>query len=429
MIPPLLTTHSRSHWTMVLLLSVSLLSSGCAGSHFNITREIGLFPPLIENRSDFYEAAKTRCIEEAPGIRNKMLENDCIRYWETVLWAQDYRSYARARAILNRDIIYLGGVVALASVGALAGFSALGHTSSDAYVIIPIVGTFLSGLLAYSKNDALYEAYEVAGMKIEQALRSAANQSAPNTATAYREATSALRLQVGSAIDQLTRKKIDIVKFQSKSEADQFRVVSEASAERELGVFRLLNNARTDTTTNPPKDPTKVIVTLNSPLDPQNVPTNELRLKLSATANGDTFILRVSSVTGADVVADLPAELLNHGPRTYRVELQARNGEYTIKDSSSVTLEFSKVRLDIKVNGPGSVRYSDANGNSVSCPPVCDTGLIPKNSTTDLTATPTTPGSTTFTWTKAPATCSATVSPCAITKPQDDTAVEITFSP
>jgi hypothetical protein len=325
MIPQLLATHSRPHWTMTLLLSVSLLSAGCTGSHFNITREIGLLPPRIENRSDFNDAATERC-------RESDIENDCVQYWETVLWAQDYRSYAQARAILNRDIIYLGGIVALASVGALAGFSALGHTSSDAYVIIPIVGTFLSGLLAYSKNDALYEAYEIAGMKIEQALRGAEDHITPRSATSYREATSGLRREAGSAIDELTLKKIEIVKFQSKSEADQFRAVREASAERELGLFRL-DKVETDKS----KDPTKLTAKLNSPLDPQKVPTSELRLKLSAIANSDTFILRVSSVTGADVTADIPSELLNHGPRTYRVEVQARNGEYTIKDSSSVT--------------------------------------------------------------------------------------------
>lgn len=415
MIPHLFKNHSRSHGTMALLLSVSLLSTGCVKSHFNITREIGLFPPQLENRSDFTVTATDRCPKSS-------VRNDCILYWETVLWAQDYRSYARARAILNRDIIYLGGVVALASVGALAGFSALGHTSSDAYVIIPIVGTFLSGLLAYSKNDALYEAYEMAGMKIEQALRSAADHIEPDSATAYREATSGLRREAGSAIDELTLKKIEIVKFQSKSEADQFRAVREASAERELGLFRL-DKVETDQ----PKDPTKLTAKLNSPLDLQKAPMSELRLKVSSIANSDIFILRVSSVTGVEVSALIPSELLNHGPRTYRVELQTRNGEYTMKGSDSITLEFSKVRLDIKVSGNGSVDYPDKSGNRVSCPSTCDTSFISTNGTTSLIAKPSAGGRTTYTWTSATVTCSANSSPCNITKPSADTQVEVNF--
>lgn len=403
---------------MAVLLSLSLLCTGCVTSHFNITREIGLLPPQIENRSDFNDAAKARC----PPSDVRDAKAECTRYWETVLWAQDYRSYARARAILNRDIIYLGGVVALASVGALAGFSALGHTSSDAYVIIPIVGTFLSGLLAYSKNDALYEAYEVAGMKIEQALRSAADHIMPNTATVYTEATSGLRRDVGSAIDELTQKKIEIVKFQSKSEADQFRAVRESSTERELGLFRL-DTVETDN----PKDPTKLTAKLNSPLDLQKVSTSELRLKLSTTTNSDTFTLRASSLTGAEVSAVIPPELLNHGPRIYRVELQARNGEYTMKGSDSITLEFSKVRLDIKVNGNGSVDYLDKAGNMVSCPSTCDTSFISTNGTTSLIARPSAGVPMTYTWTSATVTCSKNTSPCNITNPSDDTQVEVNF--
>ena len=403
---------------MAVLLSLSLLCTGCVTSHFNITREIGLLPPQIENRSDFNDAAKARC----PPSDVRDAKAECTRYWETVLWAQDYRSYARARAILNRDIIYLGGVVALASVGALAGFSALGHTSSDAYVIIPIVGTFLSGLLAYSKNDALYEAYEVAGMKIEQALRNAADHIMPNTATVYTEATYGLRRDVGSAIDELTQKKIEIVKFQSKSEADQFRAVRESSTERELGLFRL-DTVETDN----PKDPTKLTAKLNSPLDLQKVSTSELRLKLSTTTNSDTFTLRASSLTGAEVSAVIPPELLNHGPRIYRVELQARNGEYTMKGSDSITLEFSKVRLDIKVNGNGSVDYPDKSGKRVSCPSTCDTSFISTNGTTSLIAKPSAGGPATYTWTSATVTCSANSSPCNITNPSVDTQVEVNF--
>jgi hypothetical protein len=420
MIPHLLKTHSRSRCVMTLLLSVSLLSTGCAKSHFNITREIGLLPPQIESRSDFNDTATARC----PPNEVRDAKAECIRYWETALWAQDYRSYARARAILNRDIIYLGGVVALASVGALAGFSALGHTSSDAYVIIPIVGTFLSGLLAYSKNDALYEAYELAGMKIEQALRSAADQIVPNTPTAYREAMSGLRRDVGSAIDELTQKKIEIVKFQSKSGADQFRAVREASAERELGLFRL-DTVETDK----PKDPTKLTAKLNSPLDLQKAPTSELRLKLSAIANNDTFTLRVSSVTGAEVSAVIPPELLNHGPRIYRVEVQARNGEYTLKGSDSIKLEFSNVRLDIKVNGNGAVSYA-YNGKAeeiIKCTPSCDTVTIPTNKTTHLKAIPPAGAPLTYRWTSEKFTCSANTSPCDVTDPSEDVKVEVTF--
>jgi hypothetical protein len=407
---------------------VSLIVAGCAGPHVEVTRLIGLFPPNIENRSDFYDDAKKRCEDFEPkpsqtaagSLQPSHPSTQCITYWEAVLWGQDYRDYVGARAVLNRNVIYWGGIIALASVGALAGLAAFGHTSSDAYKIIPIAGTFLGGLLGYSKNDALYEAYEAAGMKIDQALRAGEGKVAPQTPTAYGEAASALRRDVGSAIEELRQKKIEIVKFQSKSEADQFKAVHDAAAERELGLFRL-NAVATDVTA----DPTKIIATLNSALDPQKVPSGELRLKLSDTESGNTFTLRVSAATGDDVTAEIPPDLLNHGPRTYRVEVQARNGDYTMRDSKTATLTFTKVRLDITVNGSGSVAYSDAGGKTVTCAPTCDTGLVPRNVVTNLTATPPAAGPATYTWNNAPA-CVANTSPCPVT-PAEDMKVTITF--
>ena len=413
---------------IVVVVLASLLTAGCAGPHVEITRLMGLFPPNIDDRGNFYDDAEKRCIDyEKPLQQKKGLavpsdfpRRECIVYWEAVLWAQDYRDYAGARASLNRNVIYWAGVVALASASALVGLAAFGSTNSDAFKIIPIAGTFISGLLGYSKNDALYEAYEVAGMKIGQALHAGRDKITPQTPTAYAEAASAIRSDVGSAIDELTQKKIEIVKFQSKSEADQFNAVRDAGAERELGLFRL-DSVATDV----PLDPTKIIATLNSTPDPQKVPPAELRLKLSDINSNGTFTLRVSAVTGSNVTAEIPPDLLHHGPRIYRVEVQARNGNYTMKDSKTVTLTFTKVRLDIKVTGSGSASYLDAEGKAVTCSPACDTGLIPRNAATTLTATPQAAGPPTYTWKNAPA-CSANNSPCTVT-PANDTTVEVTF--
>ena len=169
---------------VVVVVLVLCLATGCAGPHFDITREIGLFPPQIENRSDFYEDAQKRCKQYDHNYNRNQYDpnqtnNDpvysvaCIRYWEALLWAQDYKSYAEARATLNRNVLYLGGILALASAGALVGLAAFGSTSSDAYKIIPIAGTFVGGLLGFSKNDALYEAYQGAATKIDQVIRRA----------------------------------------------------------------------------------------------------------------------------------------------------------------------------------------------------------------------------------------------------------------
>lgn len=382
MISQWLEANSRSHWTIALLLSVSLLSAGCAGPHFDITREIGLLPPRIEERSDFYDDARKRCIQ----YKINQVSGDCIGYWEAVLWAQDYRSYVRARAIVNRDIIYLGGVVVLASVGALAGFSALGHTSSDAYVIIPIVGTFLGGLLAYSKNDALYEAYEEAGMKIDQTLRQAEDSITTQAARDYDGAAAIVRRDVGAAIDELTQTKIEIVKFQSKGQAEQFKEIHATLAERDLSSFSLTDIA-TDKDDN--SDPTTIVGKLSAAPDPQKLSATEMRLRLTDIADGRVATLRLSSLVGATLNAVIPPDLKDHGERKFLVEAQARNGKYTLRGAKDLPLNFSKRHLDVEVKGDGSIKYTDSEGDEKTCSKdiPCPTGKIKTEQDTELQTT------------------------------------------
>ncbi len=321
------------------ILMITFLLTGCTGPHFDITREIGLLPPRIEDRSDFYDDARHRCRQ----YKKTQVSGDCIGYWEAVLWAQDYRSYVRARAIINRDIIYLGGVVALASVGALAGFSALDHTSSDAYKILPSAGTFLGGVLAFSKNEALYEAYEVAGIKIDQTLLQTEDQLGPQGSKNYDGAAMMIRQGVGAAIEELTRTKIAIAKFQSKSESEQFREFQAASTERDLASFSLAT-VTTDKDEN--INPTVIIATLNSAPDPQKLSASEVLLRLTDTADGNTTTLRISSLDGATVQAKIPSTLHIPGRKEFRVEVQARNGNYTLRGARDLPLEFSNTAPD-----------------------------------------------------------------------------------
>jgi hypothetical protein len=398
--------------------------SGCAGPHFDITRQIGMFPPTLDERDDFYEDAKKRCESFAKlktDTDKAKATAECIRYWEAVLWAQDYRSYVGARAAWNRNIIYLGGALALASAGALVGLAAFGQTTSDAYKLIPIAGTFLGGLLSYSKNDALYETYETTGMKIDQALRDAENKIVKQSETEYLEAAAALRRDVGSAVSALTQTKIDIVKFQSKSEADQFKAVRDATAERDLALFQVAK-IQTDIAAGG-LNPKKIIATLNSAPDPQKLPIGELRLRLTDVSTGKITVLHISAVSSADVTADIPNELQDHGPRTYRVEVQARNGDYTIRNGSPVTLTYANVRLDVTITGTGTVTYTDSS-KTISCPLPCETGLVPRGTVTQLTATPS-GGLTHIDWKNAPA-CGPDQFNCPVT-PSDDMKVEATF--
>lgn len=406
------------------LLMISILT-GCASTHFNITREIGLLPPKIEDHTDFSETARDRCRSS-----RETGESECTQYWETVLWAQDYRSYVRARAIINRDIIYLGGVVALAGVGALAGFSALDHTSSDAYKILPIAGTFLGGLLAFSRNEALYEAYELAGMKIDETLLQAKKQLGPQGNRGYGGGATLIREGVGAAIKELTKTKIAITKFQSQSEAEQFKVFQAASTERDLASFSL-SEVTTDKAGN--IDPTIIKATLNIAPDPQKLSASELLLKLTNTKSGGANTLRLSSLEDATLNAEIPAALLDddNKEKTFLVEVQARNGNYTLRVAKPLTLKFSeKVRLDVEVKGEGKVTYKNWKGTDVICSKenTCPPQKVKKDMDTALEATGISNGKQ-ANWTVSLGTCQAGT-PCKITPSVDTTVtMEVRSSP
>ncbi len=408
----------RSPNTLIGALMVcALVLTSCAGPHVEITRILGMFPPNIDDRGDFFDDAVKRCekYQQLPALASGGAgsvtvkpSRDCVEYWEAVLWAQDYRDYASSRAAVNRNVIYWGAVVALAGAGALVGLSAFNYTNSDAFKLIPIVGTFLGGVLSYSRNDAFYEAYETASIKIDQVLRGAQERVSQNP-PAYNDAATMIRRDVGSAVDELNHRKMEIVKFQSQSEADQFKAVKTAVTERDLGLLKL-----TDAKTNVPLDPTQIITTLNSALDPQKVAVSELRIRLSDMNSSDTYALRVATAVGSDFTANIP-DLLNHGPKTYRVEMLGRNGEYPIKDSKQITLTYSNARLVVVSTGPGSVTYAGMAS-----------GVAPRGAVTQLSASYS-GGGNHIVWKNQPG-CLKDTATCDITI-NDDTKVEVEFTP
>ena len=237
------------------------------------------------------------------------------------------------------------------------------------------------------------------------------------SATSYEDASAILRREVGSAIDELNQTKIDLVKFQAKSESEQFKQIQQAATEKDLTVFNL-KAVKAD----PIKDPQKIIATLSPPPDAQKISAGELRLKLTDTQSGNTQTLFVSSLNGADIEVQIPADLLDRGIRTYRIEVQARNGTYTLRNAHSLTMDYAKIRFDIDVKGKGTVSYLDAANATVTCPAdsKCNATKLRIGQSVTLTAAPVNPA-TQVIWRNAPG-CGVQLKPpytCSITPTAD----------
>lgn len=201
-----------------MVILVLPLIFGCAGPHIDVTREMGISPPKLWQPEDFYEDAAERCKH----ISEATKKASCTNYWSKVIWAADYKSYYGTRAVVNRNIIYLGGAIALASASTLVGLAAFNATGSDAYTLLPITGTFLGGLLGFSQNDLKAEVYQTAEDTIFKALIDAeieVNKNNPD----YNTAGSKLLSVVGNAVVTVNESLVKITQFQAMSEAEQFK--------------------------------------------------------------------------------------------------------------------------------------------------------------------------------------------------------------
>jgi hypothetical protein len=405
----------------------SLLVGGCAGPHFDITREIGLLPPQ-DNKSDFYDDAKDRC--ETYDLSNRR-NVQCTEYWEALLYAQDYRSYAEARAMINKNIIYIAGIVALGSVAALAGFAAFDAVSSDAYKIIPIASGFAAGALGFSQNDAKHEAYQAAASAIDAAIDDAQVMARAGGAPNYVDATASLRRGVRNAKDALNRALADITKFQAKSTAEQFSVAQHGIDEKELKAYTFVS-ARPDQEI----DPKNIIATLNTPPDPQVLSAGEIRLKLTDSSNNAVHALSILSLNGTEISAVIPKDLQDRGNKSYMIEILARHGRYALPQKGPIQLTYSKIRLEVAVSGAGKVTYPNPNlGNGPTV--ITCTAQIPcqqsrplRNEVVQFTPEPLEPNAEEkeITWTGDAEACGITKgrAPCSIT-PATDVKIGVEF--
>jgi hypothetical protein len=371
-----------------VIFLVMCLATGCAGPHFDITREIGLLPPQ-DDRSDFYDDAKDRC--ETYDLSNR-LNVQCTEYWEALLYAQDYRSYAEARAMINKNVIYIAGIVALGSVAALAGFAAFDAVSSDAYKIIPIASGFAAGALGFSQNDAKYEAYQAAASAIHAAIDDAQVMVRAGGAPNYVDATARLRTGVRNAKDALNRVLADITKFQAKNTAEQFSLAQRGIEEKELKAYTVVS-ARPDKEI----DPKNIIATLNTSPDPQVLSVGEIRLKLTDPSNNTVHALSILSLKGTEISAAIPMDLQDRGSKSYMIEILARYGRYALSEGGAIQLTYSKIRLDVAVSGSGKVSYPNPNpGNGttkITCTahPPCQQSRPPRGVAVEFTPEPSEP--------------------------------------
>jgi hypothetical protein len=270
-----------------------MMSSGCVAA-------FGVKP----DRQDFLDDAQAACVKYHP--QSWQDQRACLEFEKTYQWASKSRTTYISRARANEWAVYFGGAVAMVSAGALGGFAAFGQTASDAYKIIPLVGAFVGGALAFFNNDEKAAAYYEAEASLEAALMEAERTINPSEGVGrdvakYNAALDVLGKKIEALESALREKLMKNLKRVSKEDSaqlqDKLRTLTLANRYRMVGVRQ---------------DPTKqeqIIVTLSAGVDQQDV-SSLLSIAKLRIADRETT---PSSINKESLIVPIPVELRKSG--------------------------------------------------------------------------------------------------------------------
>ncbi len=276
-----------------LVVGTAMMASGCVAA-------FGVKP----DRQDFLDDAQAACVKYHP--QSWQDQRACLEFEKTYQWALKSRTTYIARARANEWAVYFGGAVALVSAGALGGLAAFGQTASDAYKIIPLVGAFVGGALAFFNNDEKAAAYYEAEASLEAALMEAERAVNPSEGMG-REAA-----KYNAVLDVLGRK-IEALEnaLRDKLMKNLKRVSKEDSAQLQdkLRTLTLVNRYRMVDVHQDPAKAGQIIVTLSAEVDQQDV-SSLLSIAKVRIADRET---KPSLINKESLIVPIPVELQKPG--------------------------------------------------------------------------------------------------------------------
>lgn len=215
-------------------------------------------------------------------------------------YAVDLKEAYEARASINRWAIWWGGILGLASIGALAGLAAFGSAGSDAAKIIPLAGSFVGGSITFSQNDEIAAAYDEAAVRIQDALYPLPQR----TFSEYQKAKDKLTAALKEVHKYVIEKRNEFTSAQAKKisdlqkQNDQLRISSKYT----VGEIALQKPTSTQAT-----------ITVSDTIDLGLVPFSEIKVKFGLD---DATLAGVENKT---LIVNLPDTLLNGGSPTVQV--------------------------------------------------------------------------------------------------------------
>ena len=278
--------HRKFHSSILIWFLVLTLLAGCAS--------LGVRPDFVDYENS---KAKETC-QSRHGTQTDPLPA-CVEYETMRRYAAELQEAYESRASINRYAIWVGGIAALASVGALAGLAAFGLAGSDAAKIIPLAGTFVGGSIIFSQSDQKAIAYDQAAMDVADAI----NETEPSPLSAntgvndYQQATRNLKSKLNDVHKFVIKKRAEVT---SKEFSQLVELQKQNTQLKTSAQYMIKDDIAIDNTPPIPPGKTKIKITLTSVIDLDTVPISKIKVKVGQQD------APVTGVNGSDLQVTVP---------------------------------------------------------------------------------------------------------------------------
>jgi len=203
--------------TVASCVLIGLLTSSCGTIGI---RYLGIRPDALDTAPS---TDITKWCETETGESRGKTFAGCVRFYQTVEWADHFVESYRSRATLNEWSIYAAGTVALGALATIGGLAVAGEAASQTAGFVSVGSGFTSGFFGFLDNKTRAGFYTQAANDIATARAEAVNEVMANrTEGKYWEQAGKLYVEVTKKVNWLeTQRKEAAAKADVAAQIDQ----------------------------------------------------------------------------------------------------------------------------------------------------------------------------------------------------------------
>jgi hypothetical protein len=327
--PASICSHYVSRYLLrVVTITLCITSIGCSAAFYGIKPD----------PNDFLSEGIAYC-QQLHSASKEIYA--CADYEDAVRRARALENAYLTLERINRWGMNVGITVGLAGVGALTGLAAFGQAASDWAKIIPILGTFVGGVIAALTNELKADAYEDARLEIGKARKDAEQLIVPigqtgRDATKYNEAQSKLNRSIMTIEENIVQK----IRAGRPSPAEAAELAKQsAELKKENAILRIASKFHVSATSDPTQPTSQILITFSPTIgtDDQKLLTDNGEVRIDASHVG----LTNAQFNGTTVMVPIPPSVKGasgSGAKTHTITVTI--GAHSMSPTTNVTVTY-----------------------------------------------------------------------------------------